>query len=421
MLGCAIGCLLLVFMNMQLLLAYEIPGNISLPEAILVHGSPLGYGNFSRDSVRKRRNIVCKLDEHAERNRQFCCKKCQRGFYKSSDCKGPGLMTECKPCSNRTYIDMENYISRCRKCSTCQEDLGHVAKSDCISTQDTICGCPKSQYQVQAGNTFQCKNCSECQNGRVLTECVGYNDTLCSCFFGFYFTMEDRSCRPCEKCQDSDCEKHCGSLTAPSFGLSLGHSPLLLSMMALLAVGFILMLLGFAWQYWRRKKKHMYCHVTTVSTDHPSSEQLVTAQSSTTYLPGHPVSQLESNEMEKAASESEKHLTSAQNTKLPDCINDVVKAQIPEKPWVLYAVVDNVPPSRWKEFMRRLGLSDYDIERIEMQNDRRYREAQYEMLLAWRERTNQAGSTVEAISRVLREMELSGCSEKIQESLQREL
>nr|XP_033781475.1 tumor necrosis factor receptor superfamily member 1A [Geotrypetes seraphini] len=410
----------LVFMNIHLLLAAEIPGDISLPEAILIQGAPLGHGNFSRNSMRKRRNVDCKSDEHLDPSRQFCCKKCQRGFYRYSHCKGTGLMTECRPCRNRTYTDVENYIGKCSKCYNCQKDLGQVEKSECTSTQGTVCGCPKGQYQVSAGNTFQCKNCSECQNGKILTECGGYDDTICNCFYGFYFTMEDRTCHPCKECQDSDCEKHCGRLLG-STDPSTSHSPGLLSMMALLPSGFILTVLGFAWMYWRKKPWYRQV-VTTVSTDHPSPEQLVIAQTSTTYLPGYPgFSQLEYNKSGREPSESEERLTLAKNTKLPDCINDVVIAQLPENPRVLYAVVDNVPPSRWKEFMRRLGLSDYDIERIEMQNDRRYREAQYGMLLAWREQTKQAGATVETISRVLREMDLSGCSEKIQESLQQEL
>lgn len=421
MVSCAVCCLLLFFVNLELFLATGSPGNISLPEAILIHGSPVLYTNYSGDSLRKRRSLTCKMDEHPNHKQEFCCKKCQRGFYRASDCKGPDLMTRCDPCPNRTYTDVENYLFRCLRCTGCLKALGHVEKSKCSSTQDTICGCGKGQYQVPAGNTFQCKNCSQCHNGRVLTECGGYNDTLCDCFLGFYFTKEDRTCHSCEKCQDSDCEMHCPK-SSVNTDVPTGHSPALLSLLAILVTGFILMLLGYAWRHQRKKKKALYCQVTTVSIDHPSSEQLVTAQNPKTYLPGHPVSsQLESREQDKTTSEAGKHLTSAENTKLPDCINDVVKAQLLEQPRVLYAVVDNVPPTRWKEFMRRLGLSEYDIERIEMQNDRRYREAQYEMLRAWRQQTKQQESTVETISRVLREMDLSGCSENIQESLQREL
>ncbi|KAF7238090.1 Tumor necrosis factor receptor superfamily member 1A [Varanus komodoensis] len=84
-------------------------------------------------------------------------------------------------------------------------------------------------------------------------------------------------------------------------------------------------------------------------------------------------------------------------------------------PTVLYIVADHVPVSRWKEFVRRLGLNENTIERISMEQ-RHIREAQYEMLGQWRLQAAH-GATVEHISNVLNEMELSGCSEAIQEVL----
>lgn len=84
-------------------------------------------------------------------------------------------------------------------------------------------------------------------------------------------------------------------------------------------------------------------------------------------------------------------------------------------PAILYTVVDHVPPSRWKEFVRRLGLSDCDLERIELEH-RRLRDAQYEMLRLWKLQMGRA-ATVEHISCVLNQMELSGCSDAVQEAL----
>ncbi|KAJ7402662.1 tumor necrosis factor receptor superfamily member 1A isoform X2 [Pitangus sulphuratus] len=100
---------------------------------------------------------------------------------------------------------------------------------------------------------------------------------------------------------------------------------------------------------------------------------------------------------------------------LPDCVRPARKTQLPDNPAILYTVVDHVPPSRWKEFVRRLGLSDYDLERIELDH-RRLRDAQYEMLRLWKLQMGRA-ATVEHISSVLNQMELSGCSDAIQEAL----
>lgn len=65
--------------------------------------------------------------------------------------------------------------------------------------------------------------------------------------------------------------------------------------------------------------------------------------------------------------------------------------------------------------MRRLGLSDCDLERIEVEH-RHLRDAQYEMLRLWKLQMGH-DATVEHISCVLNQMELSGCSEAIQEAL----
>lgn len=84
---------------------------------------------------------------------------------------------------------------------------------------------------------------------------------------------------------------------------------------------------------------------------------------------------------------------------------------------ILYAVVDGVPPARWKEFMRFMGLSEHEIERLEMQNGRCLREAQYSMLEAWRRRTPRHEDTLEVVGLVLSKMNLAGCLENILEAL----
>lgn len=89
----------------------------------------------------------------------------------------------------------------------------------------------------------------------------------------------------------------------------------------------------------------------------------------------------------------------------------------PADPATLYAVVDGVPPSRWKEFVRRLGLSEHEIERLELQNGRCLREAHYSMLAAWRRRTPRREATLELLGCVLRDMDLLGCLEDIEEAL----
>lgn len=67
--------------------------------------------------------------------------------------------------------------------------------------------------------------------------------------------------------------------------------------------------------------------------------------------------------------------------------------------------------------MRRLGLSENEIERLELQNGRCLREAHYSMLATWRQRTPRREATLELLGLVLRDMDLLGCLESIQEAL----
>lgn len=84
---------------------------------------------------------------------------------------------------------------------------------------------------------------------------------------------------------------------------------------------------------------------------------------------------------------------------------------------MLYAVLNCVPPLRWKEFVRRLGLSEHEIERLELQNGRCLREAHYSMLVAWCQRMPRREDTLALLSRVLHDMELISCLEEIEEAL----
>ncbi|XP_078393591.1 tumor necrosis factor receptor superfamily member 1A-like, partial [Cetorhinus maximus] len=71
---------------------------------------------------------------------------------------------------------------------------------------------------------------------------------------------------------------------------------------------------------------------------------------------------------------------------LPDCVQAAGRTLLPNNSHVNYVIADLVPASRWKEFVRRLGMNDHDIERSEMDNRHSYREAQYGMVRVWREK-----------------------------------
>lgn len=85
-------------------------------------------------------------------------------------------------------------------------------------------------------------------------------------------------------------------------------------------------------------------------------------------------------------------------------------------PEVLYKIIECIPVVSWSEFIRRLGVSNYVIATSEHDN-RHYKEAQYAMLSSWVHNDGSRGATMDSLFRVLREMNLGGCVEKIEEGL----
>lgn len=84
-----------------------------------------------------------------------------------------------------------------------------------------------------------------------------------------------------------------------------------------------------------------------------------------------------------------------------------------------YFVLDEVPVARFKELVRRLGVSEQNIERAE-QDHRKYKDAQYQMLKVWSDSGNGGGSNVLPYHRIqmfietLREMYLVNCADNIE-------
>ncbi|XP_078507704.1 tumor necrosis factor receptor superfamily member 1A [Lissotriton helveticus] len=396
-------------------LAHIQAAKVTVPDvlgALLIHGAPIGDNNLSNYTWRLRRDVTCQEDEYKHPSGAFCCKMCLAGFRKVSNCKGEGQVTSCRRCEQGSYTEVPNYVSKCMLCDACRRGLGQIEISPCTTSKKTVCGCPGGEFQAQVGSDFQCKPCKECTNGKTLKICEGFHDTICQCNSGFFHDIE-QTCRPCNECRSDECRDQCPLAIPIEKPVPRGTPPLLIALTAVFGGCLVLVGIWIVWKFYYRSSSTFYNPVSPQSSPiDGGTSQMETGLTKSTYLPGQPVQCSDPEVLLHVTAPC----TSPMVSQLPDCVSDAGRTQLPEDPRVLYAVVDTVPPRRWKEFVRRLGLSDHDIELIEMQN-RDCREGHYEMLQKWRCRTGVAGSTVEVISRVLREMDLSGCSEAIQDAL----
>ncbi|KFP23696.1 Tumor necrosis factor receptor superfamily member 1A, partial [Colius striatus] len=237
-------------------------------------------------------------------------------------------------------------------------------------------------------------------------------DTICRCKPQFFLTLSN-ICKPCTSCVGEECLQCHSPVTTSPTSSGLSGTLVLGIVSAIFGVLFLLYIVNKVVKLVQENgmvSSFYSCVSLPQTTKEPVCEAEVKRGEISILLAE---SQKETELSVNATHSPAPLLQSSQE--LPDCVRPARKTQLPDSSSILYTVVDHVPPSRWKEFVRRLGLSDYALERIVMEH-RSLRDAQYEMLRLWKLQMGHA-ATVEHISCVLNQMELSGCSEAIQEAL----
>nr|XP_056704351.1 tumor necrosis factor receptor superfamily member 1A-like [Euleptes europaea] len=356
---------------------------------------------------RERRNEPCRPGYYRHPNQTHCCILCHKGTYVSQHCVSEDKTPDCTPCPKGSFMGQGNSAGKCRSCQNCRSTFKQVILTNCTGTQDTVCGCASNYYRTDDSSEFFCKPCSACHNGTVLKECSTNSDTVCRCNKGFFLQAKKNTCSPCSSCQGEECKEDC-DVTNLSISPrdSSNLNPILVSLIVVLGVAFLILAIRSLLKQALRKKL-----ISAFSVCPP--KQLPS--------PANPQAEVQVTNILQESNQEEMLLPATAvpvqpNTPgLPDCIPAAGETPIPDCPAVLYAVVDRVPFSQWKEFVRRLGLSDNDIGRIKVE-EWNMRDAQYKMLRHWRLQLGQR-ATVERMSGVLNEMELSGCSEAIQDVL----
>ncbi|NXE39366.1 TNR1A factor, partial [Ptilorrhoa leucosticta] len=382
-----------------------------VPYTLQVHRVALDRRDPSNPMRREKKQMHCQVGQYLHPRKTHCCMRCHAGTYKAKDCDRPDQATVCLPCAAGTFTAVDNTMSKCFQCTHCRRELQQIVETPCTPQQDTVCGCQKNQYQTDfESEFFQCRNCSSCADG-IIASCSKNRDAVCRCKPQFFLSRSN-TCKPCSSCTGEECLLCPSPVTTSPTSSGLNGNLVLGILVAIFGVISVLCIahkVGKLVQKNRIVSSFYSCVSLPQTTKEPVSEDEEKRHEISILLPeSQKETELPVNATPSAPLPQSPH-------ELPDCVRPARKTQLPDNPAILYTVVDHVPPSRWKEFVRRLGLSDHDLERIEMEH-RRLRDAQYEMLRLWKLQMGRA-ATVEHISCVLNQMELSGCSDAVQEAL----
>lgn len=320
-----------------------------------------------------------------------------------SVCGGSGLRTECAPCRNGTFLAAENSLSKCKACTVCDSVLNQIELRTCEAGADRKCGCPRNTYEQWLDDTtFNCHNCTVCPSDTIIP-CSTESDAVCACEGYMFYHFTQGNCQPCERCQG---KLHCGQCKtgrSPYFLLSILSSSILLGTVIAVA----------SYLVYRRSKRG--CRWSGFAKSVNSRDPFHSGVTGITPEGCHSPDQLLPVQEEGGGRMS--CLTPTHLTELPDCVQVARAVHLPDTQRLSYAVADVVPASRWREFVRRLGLPDAQIERAEMEARPSFREAQYQMFQLWLQRQGGA-APLQPVYRALRDMELNGCAEQLQERLQ---
>lgn len=91
----------------------------------------------------------------------ICCQRCQPGYTVLKHCVVDREPSQCKPCREKTYMDLSNGLNNCFRCKICDGKIeSKITVQACTSTSNTVCKC-KPGYSCFNGETneHECEWC----------------------------------------------------------------------------------------------------------------------------------------------------------------------------------------------------------------------------------------------------------------------
>ncbi|XP_061690788.1 tumor necrosis factor receptor superfamily member 1A isoform X3 [Syngnathoides biaculeatus] len=292
-----------------------------------------------------------------------CNKECPPGYHKGNS-DNPFLKNRCKKCGSHTFTAKCNSLEECLRCNVCGLEV-----QPCSFNSDVVCECKEGFYNARSQESLNCLACRD-------SEKSGHEQQKCEAWFK-------------EQClKNAECKRKCTATTAAVFVATLTttrHSSAKQNTSSLNP------------NQLHEAHSRPDSSPATVTFD-VFEETLMTAACQSSPTPAH----LDHNDASHTCSPHKDDRVEEPSGRWP--------------PNVLYVIINEVPLRRWKEFLRMLSVADQQVERVEFDAGLGLLEKQYQMLRLWSQRSS---ASLEHIFSALHSMNLSGCAQMLQESLER--
>ncbi|XP_044301261.1 tumor necrosis factor receptor superfamily member 14 [Varanus komodoensis] len=89
-----------------------------------------------------------------------CCPTCGIGYRVSRHCTALSS-THCVPCTNGTYTEHPNGLSRCLRCRACDSGAQLRVREPCTYVKNTVCACKKGYFCIASTSKGSCEGCKK--------------------------------------------------------------------------------------------------------------------------------------------------------------------------------------------------------------------------------------------------------------------
>ncbi|XP_032869547.1 tumor necrosis factor receptor superfamily member 10A-like isoform X2 [Amblyraja radiata] len=138
-------------------------------------------GNRLGDMLHHGRRNRCKTEDYYRVRSDLCCRNCPAGTHVTEHCRKDQERAKCEPCvKGEAFTEYENGLTECMPCTVCRDDEEQVAA--CNVSKNAVCQCQAGRYFCTDNRVCEmCRRCtSRCPDGEIVqNNCTPTSNTVC--------------------------------------------------------------------------------------------------------------------------------------------------------------------------------------------------------------------------------------------------